>query len=698
MLASILKNKYKIMKFLVSGGGATVTNLFILYAATEWFHVFYLISSAIAFIVSIFVSFTLQKFWTFEDRSTDRIHHQAVFYLSIAVAGLFLNTILVYSLVRYGGIHYFIAQIISGGFIACLNFFVYHKFIFHRGHEVGDFLRWIKGQSWLLILFLIFIFLALRIPGVSLPYHQDEMKTALAIGQGGGAAAGLHHPPLTQLLFRLDGLLFPDYFYRLFPLILSLISLYFLYEIVRRRVNKNAALISVFLFAISAYGVLSSLMLDTDGAILPFFLLISFYCYDRWRFDSESRKTTWLILLFISLILGFLVKLSFILTIGAIVADLVWECRQYIKRKHIIYGLFALVGFFASVAVFMFLIKYIYPFFNISAMISHALSYAHLSGRNYLQVAVQGVKAIYYLSPLLLVPMIFISKEIFQKTRIFFIYLLLGFVFYFVLFDFSAGALDKYLMYLIIPLSAICGTILSYVVRQGVAANKRHLTWAVSIAVALGLSLVAINFLNPSVAPLYPKGEWFGRVLHFEWNMLNPFTGGSGPLGFYVSFLFIALSFAASLLLGIFAYFRRDLRMSITVVLLIIGIVYNGVFAEELLFGKINGSAPKVMREAVAFIGRSKDISRVITYNDSGAYELSQMGKYAGRFYAVPQFEDNNRKKFEEYLLSGGRYFLVVDVPHINPQTFYGKFFSGSCSQVFEARDGEMVADVYDCG
>ena len=114
------------------------------------------------------------------------------------------------------------------------------------------------------------------------------------------------------------------------------------------------------------------------------------------------------------------------------------------------------------------------------------------------------------------------------------------------------------------------------------------------------------------------------------------------------------------------------------------------------MFGKINGSAPKVLREAVSFIGSSPQIKNVLTYNDIGNNELSKIRKYAGRIYATPQSEDGYRKKFAEHIAVNGGYFLVVDIPHINPESFYGEFFA-KCKVEFEARNKKIEAKVYDC-
>ncbi|MBI2100019.1 MAG: glycosyltransferase family 39 protein [Candidatus Vogelbacteria bacterium] len=523
------------------------------------------------------------------------------------------------------------------------------------------------------LIILLAIFLLLRLPGLSLPYHQDEWKNVHAAELGGAATSGLYHPPLTQLLLKAGVAVFGADHLRLLPLFFSVIAAWLLFEVMRRRASDHAAWLAVFLYAISFYGVWSSLQIDTDGAILPVFFLLAVYLYDR----------QWWWLTGLALLAGLLVKLSFILVVGALLIDFLLTHRQALTKKRSFYIFSASITFFILFAAAVFIVQRIYPAFSIEGMIAHARSFAHLSGRNYIQVVAQAIKAIFYLSPLLLLPLLFISREIFKQTRIFFIYLALGFVFYFILFDFSAGALDKYLMFTIIPLAAISGAVISQI---------KWTKKTVILGVVSAIALFALNFLAPVVLPLYPKTDWFGRVLHGEWNFLNPFNGGSGPTGFYVSFLFIAAVFIFSTIVALAGSLKKDWRPITLAILVIIGLVYNGVMAEELMFGKINGSAPRALRAALDFIADNPNVKPVLTYNDIGAYELSKLGKYVGRFYAAPQFEAEHRQRFAAH--TGD--FLVVDMPHINQDSFYTEFFS-KCDVIFETESNVIPTKIYSC-
>lgn len=120
----------QIVRFIISGGTATTVNLGILFALTHLFSLWYLLSSVIAFMAAFWVSFMMQKFWTFEDSSRNRLQSQALAYLLIIIIGLGINTALIYTFVEYVYMHYLLAQLISGILIAFINYFSYKRLVF----------------------------------------------------------------------------------------------------------------------------------------------------------------------------------------------------------------------------------------------------------------------------------------------------------------------------------------------------------------------------------------------------------------------------------------------------------------------------------------------------------------------------------------------------------------------------------------
>lgn len=542
-----------------------------------------------------------------------------------------------------------------------------------------------NSKTRLILIGLLVLFVVVRVPGLSVPYQQDEFKTAIATETSVSAASTfLTHPPLTALLYRADVLIFGGKNMRLMPLLFGLVSAALLFCVVRRRFNERTALWSVFLYTISFYGIWSSLMLDTDGAILPTLFLAALYCYDRIKNGDE--KKLWVSLLVVTFIVGLLVKLSFVLVIGALVADFLFEKRKELTVMHIAYVGAVAAVFVALTGVAFAFVKFLNPAFLIDGMIEHVLYYVHLSGRSYLQIVIQSIKAIFYLSPLLLVPLIFISKDVVKKVTPFLWYLGLGFVFYFILFDFSRGALDKYLMVTIVPLCVISGAILSQLFASFSLRDHRYSLIAGTI---LSAALIALLFVSPEVVPLYPKTEWFSRVMRGNWNMLMAFNGGSGPVGFYMSFLVIVCSFIVAGAVALAGRLRKHLLVVAAVIIVCTGIVYNAALMEEFSFGKVYGSTTEALHSALVYLTSANDIKSVITYNDIGAYELKHIGKYASHFTGAPQFEGLSRDTFPSYKGT----FLVVDIPPLY-DGFYRDFFK-SCKILFAARSGVITSTVY---
>ncbi len=124
--------RHKILRYLFSGSIAFGVNFFFLYALTEWVGLYYLVSAVMAFLVAVVVSFILQKFWTFQNNSKANLHRQATVYITIAIVNTSFNTLLVYTLVEYVGLHYLLGQFFSSGLIAFESFFVYQIFIFKK--------------------------------------------------------------------------------------------------------------------------------------------------------------------------------------------------------------------------------------------------------------------------------------------------------------------------------------------------------------------------------------------------------------------------------------------------------------------------------------------------------------------------------------------------------------------------------------
>lgn len=121
---------FKLIRYLTSGGMAMLTNLGSLFVLVNYFGLHYLSSSVIAFVISITVSFSMQKFWTFQDHPIQDIRAQFTRYLAVILTNLTLNTAIVYVLAEKFAIWYLLAQLIAGIVIAFTGYFAYKHLVF----------------------------------------------------------------------------------------------------------------------------------------------------------------------------------------------------------------------------------------------------------------------------------------------------------------------------------------------------------------------------------------------------------------------------------------------------------------------------------------------------------------------------------------------------------------------------------------
>lgn len=122
----------QIIKFLIAGGTSTSIDIFVFTALIYWVGLWYIASSISSFIIAFWVSFGLQKFWTFRDKNTEKIVTQTYLYFIVAIVNLGISTLLIYIFVDYIHIHKFFSKVIANIIIAAESFFIYRYFIFAK--------------------------------------------------------------------------------------------------------------------------------------------------------------------------------------------------------------------------------------------------------------------------------------------------------------------------------------------------------------------------------------------------------------------------------------------------------------------------------------------------------------------------------------------------------------------------------------
>jgi len=126
----------QIIKYLIAGGTSTSSDILIYSLLVYFAGLWYVASSIISFIIAFWISFGLQKFWTFRDKNTEKMMKQTYLYFFVAITNLGISTLLIYIFVDYIHIHKFISKIIANATIATESFFVYRYFIFAKKDKV----------------------------------------------------------------------------------------------------------------------------------------------------------------------------------------------------------------------------------------------------------------------------------------------------------------------------------------------------------------------------------------------------------------------------------------------------------------------------------------------------------------------------------------------------------------------------------
>lgn len=149
-LESILPRLYglvfrykKFVKYVISGSIAAVASIATAFVMTDILGLWYLASTITGFISGVITSFLFQKFWTFENRSVQKIKTQFLLYFVVVLAALLLNTFFVYVFVEYAKLWYIFAQILAGIPVIGFNLFFYQRIVFKPvvgqiSHGVGQ--------------------------------------------------------------------------------------------------------------------------------------------------------------------------------------------------------------------------------------------------------------------------------------------------------------------------------------------------------------------------------------------------------------------------------------------------------------------------------------------------------------------------------------------------------------------------------
>ena len=121
-------------RYLFVGGFAFIVDFSLLYVFSDICGIYYLISAALSFIISLIVNYLISVYWVFNKNKIDnKLFEFGVFSL-IGVIGLIFTEIILYLCTDIFGIYYLVSKIIATAIVMFWNFLA--RRIMFYGFEV----------------------------------------------------------------------------------------------------------------------------------------------------------------------------------------------------------------------------------------------------------------------------------------------------------------------------------------------------------------------------------------------------------------------------------------------------------------------------------------------------------------------------------------------------------------------------------
>ena len=119
----------KLLKFGVVGASGMAVDFGFTFLFKEKFKVQKYFANAIGFSMAVISNYFFNRIWTFEDTSSHVMHQFSNFALA-AIAGLAINTLILWLLVSKRKFKFYFAKLIAIGVVVIWNFSINYFFIF----------------------------------------------------------------------------------------------------------------------------------------------------------------------------------------------------------------------------------------------------------------------------------------------------------------------------------------------------------------------------------------------------------------------------------------------------------------------------------------------------------------------------------------------------------------------------------------
>ena len=121
----------QVFRYVLAGAAAYALDYSALVIFTEVLGLYYLTSAAMAFLSGAIASYVMNVAWVFNDRAFKNRRLEFTIFLSIGIAGLFLNHYCIKFFTESVNMHYLTSKIISSIIVSAANFSA-RKYILFR--------------------------------------------------------------------------------------------------------------------------------------------------------------------------------------------------------------------------------------------------------------------------------------------------------------------------------------------------------------------------------------------------------------------------------------------------------------------------------------------------------------------------------------------------------------------------------------
>lgn len=577
-----------------------------------------------------------------------------------------------------------------------------------------------KKYFLILLIFLLFAGVLLRLPNLNFPFFGDETWHEFAKYHRGGffsvyydSIAGkntvLEDPPLNGWFYlaytRIFG--FSTVIMRSTSLLIGMVNIILVYFLAARIFNKKTAMLSIFLMIISYWHNFESYMIDRDGILLVLFSLLIICFYIQYR---ASRNQLWLlpgavtagICMFLKISGIFITAVLFLMILhdNKIFSELwanrkqFWKLRKYdlpkFKTAMFETGVFVMANILGY-AVFSLGAYLLDPHYYGILFTQEIAPLEFLRAPFWQSIPREMIYLLLYGSPLLLGLTVLSLIKWNNKKFLFLSWLLVPILFY------SkvpyAGALERYLSVIIPPLYILSASVLAEFPFKNKKYNILGLITGVLFFVLLNIfSLIRSDYLFHDVK------EYMLRALMLKWNFLFPFYGAGGP-AFLVPFWVLAVSIGLSmalLALALVFYKKKKHFYLFLVLFLAIAGAFNLYILQEFNFHIHTPNINKGYQETLAEL---QNEPHTVIYTNIGAIRIYSDKNIKFVYMRCPKKDTACWNRFDKAMKLFGGAAYILDFPRTFEKSERKKVIDANCNLRKEITDKQAtIGYVYDCG